>query len=102
MLSDSDLPHVAECVAIYERSVNHSGTQMLRDIAFRGNRSILSETAVAKLKALEADSIKRSGHVPTFLSKGFRNRGPWTKQAVGHPLKNATILFVIVLLIILL
>lgn len=64
---------IKKCVDIYLKSVNYSGTQVLRDITFRGDKSKLPEYAKTKLLELEANSRLKSNHVPTF--KPWRNEG---------------------------
>ena len=60
---------IKNSVAIYEKSVNYSGYQILQDIVFRGDTSKLSPYAKNKLTELEADSKEKVGHVPKFHPK---------------------------------
>ncbi|WP_370687389.1 DUF6584 family protein [Fulvivirga maritima] len=55
-----------KCVAIYEKSVNYSGYQILQEIVFRGDKSKLSKYAQKKLSELKLDSKKKNNYVPTF------------------------------------
>lgn len=53
MLAEPVEPHVKECVALYEASVNNSPLQILKDISFRGDTAVLPLYAKEKLEALE-------------------------------------------------
>ena len=63
---------IKACVELYEKSVNLSGNQILKDITFRGDRSKLTEYARAKLEALEANSMSVVGSVPTYTRKYYK------------------------------
>lgn len=66
ILTEPKEDRVRKCVEIYEKSVNHSGYQILQDLVFRGDKSRLSEYAQQKLLALEVDSKEKANHIPTF------------------------------------
>lgn len=66
-------PHIKECVEIYEKSVNYSGTTILNDLKFRGDKSKLSSYGQAKLTQLEKNSREKSGYVPKFYPKPIEN-----------------------------
>ena len=53
----------------YLESVNNSGTQVLNDIKFRGDKSLLDEYAKNVLEKFEADSIEKSNYIPNFTPK---------------------------------
>ena len=55
---------IIKCVEIYEKSVNYSGTQILNDIMFRGDKNQLSEYGRKKLSLLEKDSQQKSNYIP--------------------------------------
>lgn len=57
---------ISKCVELYEKSVNHSGNQILTELVYRGDRTKLSEYGKKKLEALEADSKLKTGVVPEF------------------------------------
>jgi hypothetical protein len=57
---------IKKCVEIYEKSVNHSGTKILQDITFRGDKTKLSEYGKNILTELELDSKKKSNYIPKF------------------------------------
>ncbi|RMA56278.1 DUF6584 family protein [Ulvibacter antarcticus] len=68
ILTEPTEDRIKKCVEIYEKSVNHSGTKILEDITFRGEKSKLSEFGRKKLSELESDSKKKSNYVPKFSS----------------------------------
>jgi len=63
---------IEKCVKIYLDSVNHSGTQILQDITFRGDKDKLPEYSRNKLIEFETDSKLKSKYIPTF--KPRRNK----------------------------
>jgi hypothetical protein len=60
---------IKKCINIYLNSVNNSGTQVLLDITFRGDKDKLPEYAKNKLTEFETDSKLKSKYVPTFKAK---------------------------------
>src|SRR5690606_36863307 len=60
ILTETDNNNIKKCVAVYEKSVNYSPIQILRDIKYRGDKSGLPNYAIQKLNTLEADALKRS------------------------------------------
>ena len=77
ILTEQSDDKIKKCVEIYEKSVNHSGTKILQDITFRGDKSKLSEFGKRKLSELESDSKKKSNYVPEFspiLNKKRKNK----------------------------
>ncbi len=69
ILSEPKKEVIKKCVTLYEKSVNYSGTQILNEIIFRGDKNKLSDYAKNKLSALEKSSKDKSGYVPTFSPK---------------------------------
>lgn len=69
ILTEPTDDRIKKCVEIYEKSVNYSGTKILQDITFRGEKHMLSEYALKKLTNLELDSKKKSNYIPTFALK---------------------------------
>ena len=60
---------IKKCVAIYEKSVNNSGYQILQDIVYRGDKSELPKYAQEKLNQLETDSKQKANYIPKFNPK---------------------------------
>ena len=61
---------------MYEKSVNYSGNQILKELIFRGDKSKLSEYGQRKLEALEFNSKQVAGAVPTYKRKHFASNIP--------------------------
>ncbi|MEQ8238378.1 MAG: hypothetical protein RIA69_04155 [Cyclobacteriaceae bacterium] len=74
ILTEPTDERIKVAVDIYLNSVNHSGTQILQDITFRGNKDELPEYARNKLAEFEADSKMKSSYVPTFKPKQDKNK----------------------------
>lgn len=69
ILSEPKSEVIQKCVTLYEKSVNYSGTQILNEIIFKGDKNKLSDYAKNRLLALEKSSKEKSGYVPNFLPK---------------------------------
>ena len=69
ILSEPNTQRIKKCVAIYEASVKYSGTKILQDITFRGDKSKLNYYALKKIKELEIDSKNKSDYIPEFSQK---------------------------------
>jgi len=69
VLTEPTDKRIKKAVEVYLKSVNYSGTQVLQDITFRGNKDELPEYARTKLTEFEADSKVKSNYVPTFQPK---------------------------------
>lgn len=69
ILTEPKESRIKNCVEIYEKSVGNSGTQILNEITFRGDKEKLSEYAKKKLTELENDSKKKSNYIPKFSPK---------------------------------
>ena len=41
IFTESNQPHIKQCVKLYRESVNNSGNQILKDVIFKGNKGIL-------------------------------------------------------------
>ena len=74
VLTEPTDDRIKDATEIYLNSVNHSGTQILRDITFRGNKNELPEYARNKLNEFEADSKLKSNYIPVFKPKHQKER----------------------------
>ncbi|WP_437371865.1 DUF6584 family protein [Maribacter litoralis] len=74
ILTEPTEERIKKSVEIYEKSVNHSGYQILQDIVFRGDKSKLSNYAKNKLTELESNSKEKANYVPKFLPKKNKQR----------------------------
>jgi hypothetical protein len=72
ILTEPKDDRIKKSVEIYEKSVNYSGTKILQDITFRGDKNKLSEFGQNKLSELELSSKKKSNYIPKF--KPITNR----------------------------
>jgi hypothetical protein len=66
ILTEQKEERIKKSVEIYEKSVNYSGTKILQDITFRGDKTKLSEYGKNKLTELELNSKKKSNYIPKF------------------------------------
>ncbi|MGV3460667.1 MAG: DUF6584 family protein [Flavobacterium sp.] len=71
ILTEPTEERIKKCVEIYEKSVNYSGNQILKDLVYRGDKANLPEYAQRKLEALEAHSKSVTGNVPRYTRKHF-------------------------------
>lgn len=69
ILTEPTNTRIKKCIDIYEKSVNYSGNQILKELVFRGDKSKLSEFAQNKLSELESDSKQKTKYVPKFNPK---------------------------------
>lgn len=69
ILTEPTDERIKNSVDVYLNSVNHSGTKVLQDITFRGNKNQLPEYARNKISELEANSKVKSNYIPTFKPK---------------------------------
>lgn len=58
--------YIVDTVEGYKRSVNHSATQMLRDIKFRGDAEKLPLYSKRLLTELEREAYRTTGFVPRY------------------------------------
>ena len=86
ILTEPKDERIKKSVEIYEKSVNHSGTKILQDITFRGDKTKLSEYGKNKLKELELDSKKKSNYIPKF--KQITNRKKKSQENEKRTFKN--------------
>lgn len=89
ILTEPKDDRIKKSVAIYEKSVNHSGTKILQDITFRGDKTKLSEFGQNKLSELELDSKKKSNYIPKFTP--ITNRKKKGKEKQKETLKDELI-----------
>jgi hypothetical protein len=71
---------IKKWVEIYDKSVNYSGHQILKDITFRGDESKLSEFAKKKLPELESHSKITTNHIRKFRPKGNNSKNQKRNQ----------------------
>jgi hypothetical protein len=97
---------IRRCVEIYEKSVNYSGTKILQDITFRGEKSKLTEFAQKKLTELELDSKKKTNYVPKYLPilnqkkiKDLNQKKSFKDQLIKFGFFTALILIIIFLIV---
>src|SRR5690606_6669077 len=69
ILNDSKSEHMKMCVELYKNSVKNSGSQILKDIKFRGDKSLLSLYGQKMLAELEQDSFAKTKNIPVFLER---------------------------------
>ncbi|WP_080778112.1 DUF6584 family protein [Chryseobacterium phocaeense] len=69
ILSEPKDKEMERAVEIYKSCLSYSGNAILKDIVFRGNKNILSDYACKVLKELEADSLKKTNHIPQYKEK---------------------------------
>ncbi|AXT53181.1 hypothetical protein D1818_20985 [Aquimarina sp. BL5] len=93
ILTEPSEDRIKKCVEIYEKSVNYSGTKILQNITFRGDKSQLSEFAQKKLTDLESDSKKKSNYIPKFVPKLNKQKRKTEKHK--DPLSNKLIGFIL-------
>ena len=80
ILSEPTDDRIKKCVEIYEKSVNYSGHQILREIKFSGDKTKLSEFASTKISELENDSEIKTGYIPKIENKFQKPITPVTKH----------------------
>ena len=80
ILTEPKNDRIKKSVEIYEKSVNYSGTEILKDITFRGDRTKLSEFGQKKLTELELSSKKKSNYIPKFTPITNRKKKSKEKQ----------------------
>ncbi|KAA0126202.1 hypothetical protein FY557_18740 [Chryseobacterium sp. SN22] len=68
-----------EAVEIYRSSLSNSGNAMLKDIVFRGDKNKLPGYTLNIIQELEADSLKKTRHIPDFKRK-TRAKGSYTED----------------------
>lgn len=76
ILIEPNNENIKKSVDIYKKSVNNSGTKILQDLKFRGNKNELNEYAKSQLEYLEKDSFERSKYVPSFEKENYKYKIP--------------------------
>ncbi len=104
MLSEPTTKGIKQSIAAYERSVNSSGTKILNDIIFRGDKNKLPEYAKKKLIALEKDSLVKSNYIPTFSPKKNRTKRnshpPSLSEKIMPFILVSTLIFTLILAVV--
>lgn len=106
ILTETKDERIKKSVEIYEKSVNHSGTKILQDITFRGDKTKLSEYGKNKLKELELDSKKKSNYIPKFKQitnrkkKSQENEKRTFKDKLAEKLFFGVLIAIVILIII--
>ncbi|KGO93459.1 DUF6584 family protein [Flavobacterium subsaxonicum] len=101
ILAEPTEERIKKCVEIYEKSVNYSGNQILKELVFRGDKSKLPVYAQHKIEALEINSKSKVGTVPTYTRKHFKTKslpkGKYTlRQNITEKLIIAIVIFIII------
>jgi hypothetical protein len=102
ILTEPTDKRIKNAVDVYLNSVNHSGTQVLQDITFRGNKNKLPEYARNKLAEFEADSKIKSNYIPTFKRKLDKNERKNAKrqESTREKLEGFGIIVILILIIV--
>ncbi|WP_317131792.1 DUF6584 family protein [Chryseobacterium sp. SN22] len=79
ILSEPQNFEMKEAVEIYRSSLSNSGNAMLKDIVFRGDKNKLPGYTLNIIQELEADSLKKTRHIPDFKRK-TRAKGSYTED----------------------
>ncbi|WP_294302890.1 DUF6584 family protein [uncultured Chryseobacterium sp.] len=79
ILSEPQNFEMKEAVELYRCSLSNSGNAILKDIIFRGDKNKLPVYALNIIKELEADSFKKTKHIPDFKRKR-REKGNYTES----------------------
>lgn len=98
ILTEPKETRIKKCVEIYENSVGNSGTQILNEITFRGDKEKLSVYAQKKLTELENDSLKKSNYIPKFFPK--LNKLDQKNRQRSQTLRNKVIHFILIIVVI--
>lgn len=80
-------------VEIYRKSLSNSGSAILKDIVFRGDKDCLDEYAIKVMAELEQDSFKATKHIPVFKAK-IREKGKYSESQTGFLSTLGTFLFI--------
>lgn len=89
---------MVQATQIYLRSVNNSGTQILRDLGFRGDKRKLPPYAQRRLKELESDSMLKSKYIPSFKPRLDKKQRSTKKESLGSKVLASAILYCLVVL----
>ncbi|MFP3598369.1 DUF6584 family protein [Chryseobacterium sp. SIMBA_029] len=69
ILSEPKNQEMKEAVEIYRNSLSNSGSTILKDIVFRGDKNKLTDYSKKVLEDLESDSFKKTKYIPDFNRK---------------------------------
>ena len=69
ILTEPTEKRIKNCVDIYEKSVNHSSLEILKNIVFRGQKNLLSQYGQNKLGQLEHDCKEKHNYIPKYGTK---------------------------------
>ncbi|WP_422093723.1 MULTISPECIES: DUF6584 family protein [unclassified Tenacibaculum] len=106
ILTEPTDDRIKKCVEIYEKSVNNSGYQILKELVFRGDKSKLSDYAQKKLTELESDSKEKANYIPKFnpktnkQKKNNSNQEQTFKEKLGGFIFFSILVSIIILIII--
>lgn len=81
ILSKPENKEMEKAVELYRKTLSNSGNAILKDIVFRGNKTLLHEYAMNVIAELEKDSLKKTKHIPDFKLK--------TREKVNYPKSEA-------------
>lgn len=87
ILSEPENEAMENAVALYRKTLGDSGSAILKDIVFRGNKEQLNEYAMGTLAELEQDSLKKTKHIPDFKPK-TREKGKYSEVKNGNELSD--------------
>jgi hypothetical protein len=93
ILSEPQNFEMKEAVEIYRSSLSNSGNAILKDMVFRGDKNKLSAYSLNIIKELEADSFKKTRHIPNFERKS-REKGNYTESKDSFFSKTGFVLFI--------
>ncbi|RLJ23558.1 hypothetical protein CLU97_4331 [Chryseobacterium sp. 7] len=82
ILSTPENNEMENAVEIYRNSLSNSGSAILKDIVFRGNKNLLDEYALNVITELEKDSFMATKHIPVFKTK-TREKGSYSENKTG-------------------
>lgn len=106
ILTKPDEERIKKCVEMYEKSVNYSGNQILKELIFRGDKSKLSEYGQRKLESLEFNSKLVAGTIPTYKRKHFGSNTPkvhveqtFDSEIVGYAVLCLVLLAIILVIV---
>ncbi|WP_288434663.1 DUF6584 family protein [uncultured Chryseobacterium sp.] len=82
ILSAPENDEMKKAVELYTKSLGHSGSAILKDIVFRGDKDFLDEYALKVITELEKDSVRVTKHIPVFKTK-TREKGNYSETQTG-------------------
>ena len=69
ILTEPTEKRIKNSVDIYEKSLNNSSLEILKDIVFRGQKNLLSQYGQNKLSQLELDCKEKHNYIPLYGTK---------------------------------